>query len=99
MKISEKLSGINMKFNRERSMKLDHLENKLRNLDNRFLHFKENSISRQNQVREHIAKLQRQMEGEHSTRNQMMDTKVKEMIEIEQKYSYLIEQEIKVKRL
>lgn len=77
-------------------MKVEHVENKLRSLDNRFTHFKETSIGRQSQLREEILKLQRLVEEENNARNQLINSKVKEMIEIEQKYSFLIEQETKV---
>lgn len=77
-------------------MRVEHVENKMKSLDNRFTNFREMSIGRQSQLREEILKLQRLVEEENNLRNQLLNSKVKEMIEIEQKYTYLIEQEAKV---
>jgi DNA repair ATPase RecN len=95
-KISEKLSGMNLKFDQERVFKLDQVENRLRNLDDRYSDLQETLQTRNNGLREHLQKLQRTVEEERAVRDTQLDNKVKELISIEQKYSYLIEQEIRV---
>ena len=54
--------------------------------------------NRNNQLREQLQKLQRVIEEERAIRDAQLDSKVKEITEIEQKYSYLIEQEIKARK-
>lgn len=95
-KISEKLSGMNLKFDQERVFRLDQVETRLRNVDDRYVEFQDSLQSRNNQLREQLQKLQKTIEEERALRDSQLDSKVKEIMTIEQKYSYLIEQEIRV---
>jgi len=97
-KISEKLSGMNIKFDQERIFKLDQVENRLRNLDDRYTDLQETLQGRNNGLREHLQKMQRTVEEERAIRDTQLDNKVKEIMSIEQKYSYLIEQEIRARK-
>lgn len=94
-KISEKLSGMNLKFDQERVFRLDQVETRLRNVDDRYVEFQDSLQSRNNQLREQLQKLQKTIEEERALRDSQLDSKVKEIMTIEQKYSYLIEQEIR----
>ena len=97
-KISEKLSGMNMKFDQERILRLDQVEQRARNVDDRFVEFNQTVQNRNTQLREQLLKLQRVIEEERQIRDTQMDSKLKEMMQIEQKYSYLIENEIKARK-
>ncbi len=95
-KISEKLNGINLKFEQDRGLKVEQIEAKLRSLDNKFSAHQELHNQRHNQLRDQLSKLQRQVDEEASLRDSQIDGKIKEMMILEEKYSFLIEQEIKV---
>jgi TolA-binding protein len=95
-KISEKLSGINSKFEQDRGARSEQVESRLRSLDGKFTGFQDLHNQRQTQLREQLIKLQRAIDEEQGLRDTQMASKIKEMISLEEKYSYLIEQEIKV---
>lgn len=96
LKITEKLNGINFKFDQERGLRVEQIENKLRSVENKFGSLQETTASRQSQLREQLIKLQRKIEEEHHHVDVQIENKIKELIAIEQKYSYLIEQEVRV---
>lgn len=96
IKISEKLTGINSKFEQDRGARSEQVESRLRNLDNKFTGFQDLHNQRQTQLREQLIKLQRAIDEEQGLRDSQIESKIKEMISLEEKYSYLIEQEIKV---
>lgn len=97
-KISEKLNGMNLKFDQERVYKLDQQETRLRTLDDRYTDFVENLGNKNNNLREQLQKLQRTAEEEKAIRDTQLENKVKEVMQIEQKYGYLIEQEIRARK-
>lgn len=96
LKISEKLNGINLKFEQDRGIKVEQIETRLRNIDNKFSAYQDTHNHRHNQLRDQLTKLQRLIDEEHALRDSQIESKIKEMIALEEKYSYLIEQEIKV---
>lgn len=97
LKISEKLNGINLKFEQDRGLKVEQIESKLRSLDNKFSSHQDLHTQRHNQLKDQLAKLQRQISEESALRDSQIESKIKEMVILEEKYSYLIEQEIKVR--
>ena len=97
-KISEKLSGMNLKYDQDRMLRLDQVEQRLRNVDDRYVEFQETLQGRNNMLREQLQKLQRSIDEERSLRDAQLHTKFEEMMTIEQKYSYLIEQEIRARK-
>jgi len=97
-KISEKLNGIDLKFSREKILKSEFIENKCRSLESKFISLKDTSASRRATLREQIQKLQKCAEEEASMRTGQLDIKIKEVMDIEHKYSYLIEQEVKERK-
>lgn len=96
LKISEKLNGINMKFEQDRGIKVEQIEGRVRALDNKFSGYMDLHTQRHAQLRDQLAKLQRVIDEEHTLRDAQIDSKIKEMVALEEKYSYVIEQEIKV---
>lgn len=96
LKISEKLNGINLKFEQDRGIKVEQIEGRVRALDNKFSSYMDLHTQRHSQLRDQLAKLQRVIDEEHALRDAQIESKIKEMVALEEKYSYVIEQEIKV---
>lgn len=96
LKITEKLNGINMRFEQDRGIRVEQIENKLRSVDNKFSSYQELHTQRHSQLRDQLARLQRLIDEEHALRDSQIDSKIREMLALEEKYSYQIEQEIKV---
>lgn len=99
LKITEKLNGINLRFEQDRGIRVEQIENKLRSVDNKFSSYQELHTQRHGQLRDQLARLQRVIDEEHALRDSQIDSKVREMLALEEKYSYQIEQEIKVNGL
>ena len=96
LKISEKLNGINLRFEQDRGIRVEQIESKLRSIDNKFSSYQELHTQRHSQLREQLVRLQRLIDEEHTLRDTQIDGKIREMMALEEKYSYQIEQEIKV---
>jgi conjugal transfer/entry exclusion protein len=96
LKISEKLNGINLRFEQDRGVRVEQIENRLRTVDNKFSGYQELHTQRHGQLRDQLNRLQRLIDEEHSLRDSQIDSKIREMMALEEKYSYQIEQEIKV---
>lgn len=96
LKISEKLNGINLRFEQDRGIRVEQIENRLRAVDNKFSSYQELHTQRHGQLRDQLSRLQRLIDEEHAMRDSQIDSKIREMMALEEKYSYQIEQEIKV---
>jgi hypothetical protein len=96
LKITEKLNGINLRFEQDRGIRVEQIENKLRSVDNKFSSYQELHTQRHTQLRDQLSRLQRLIDEEHTLRDSQIDSKIREMLALEEKYSYQIEQEIKV---
>ena len=59
VKISEKLSGMNLKYDQDRMLRLDGVEKRLTDIDDKYVEFQELVQNRNNQLRQQLQKLQR----------------------------------------
>jgi len=97
-RIAEKLNNVHITPENERNSKIDLLENRSKNLEEKITEYVESNNKRVNLLRDQIQKIQRMLEEEKDHREQVLQAKYRDMANLETKFSQLIEGEINARK-
>jgi DNA repair exonuclease SbcCD ATPase subunit len=92
------LNSVHITPENERNSKIDLLENRSKNLEEKITEYVESNNKRVNLLRDQIGKIQRMLEEEKDHREQVLQAKYRDMANLETKFTQLIEGEINTRK-
>eukprot|EP00828_Plagiopyla_frontata_P047830 TRINITY_DN895_c0_g1_i5.p1 TRINITY_DN895_c0_g1~~TRINITY_DN895_c0_g1_i5.p1 ORF type:complete len:211 (-),score=24.72 TRINITY_DN895_c0_g1_i5:165-797(-) len=92
-KISQKLNNIQSGKDNEKAQKLDANEIKLKQLEEQFYEFQDVLDNRLQGLKENLIKIHHLIDGQKQNREMAFEQKMKEIQQIDQKFTYAIDQE------